>query len=291
MGLFSDLKTKFTNFGANTVSKYNQLINQGATSNNPLDSYNISKSAVSLADYGSTGNSHATDLKKKMSEIEWSRGYGWDVFIDPPPQHPLFGNPAFGIPVVEVQCDFAMIGESTDLNLSNTTYRAPGRKNLFDIKLSMLDDEKASMEQYFEEWQENIYSWDGDPKYHGTLNYLAESVRTISITKLNSRKEEIFTRSYLVYPEANMATFDNSSGQVRTFTINLVVAGYLGKSKSGNPIKQLNKAKQETGSTSPVSQLPYKTSAMGSIINLNTNSAGYEGSMTEDEKKTPRSSE
>lgn len=243
MGLFSNLKSNFTNVGANISSRFNQIVNSSNISNNPLSLLNISKSSVSLNLGGGGGISHATDLKQKMSQIEWSRGYGWDVHISPEPPAP-FDSKSFGIPVVEVQADFALFGESMHLQLSNSTYYAPHRKNLFDIKLHLLDDENCSMEQYFEQWQNQVYGWDGSEGLRGTINYLDQSVRQIDITKLNSRKEEVFTRSYLVYPENNMMTFDNSTGSVRTFTINLVVAGYLGKvgSKSilPNPIDSIS---------------------------------------------------
>lgn len=241
MSLFSNLKTNFINAGANVASRFNQLANsakQGTNTvkSNPLSalgiilngSYNpaFSRSSVSTNFSDGGGVSHAPNIGQMLADIEWSKGYNWDVRIDPPPPAPFDRN-NYGIPVVDVQCDFALFGGSKSVNISNATYNVPFSKTLFDIKLTLLDDEKGTMEQYFEEWQNSVYRWDDGG---GAINYLSESVRQIDITKLDSQKKAIFTRSYLVYPEQAMISVNNSQGAVRNFGINLVVAGYLGKS-------------------------------------------------------------
>ena len=253
MGLFSGL-------GANTLSKFTSMINRYTTYGNSIVNGSVS---MFLPD-GSSGVSHATDLKRKMASIEWSRGYSWDVHLSPSPPAP-FDDSAYGIPVVEVDCQYALMGESGDLPQANSTYRYPHRKNFFDIKLTMLDDEKGTMEQYFEEWMNHVYSWDDDPSLRGTINYLDKSVRQLTLSKLDSKKKEIFNRQYLVYPEANLSSFNNSTGSVRTFTINLVIAGYMGKNYTpsvgsnlgGDSITGFNKAETLTEqirmATTPIS--------------------------------------
>lgn len=220
-----------SSLGANTLSKFTSLANNYINYGTSISNGSV---LLNLPD-GSSGVSHATDLKRRMAAIEWSRGYSWDVYLSPSPPAP-FNDSAYGIPVVEVQSDYALLGESVDLPLSNSTYRAPIRKNLFDIKLVMLDDEKGTMEQYFEDWMNNVYSWDSDVRLKGSINYLDQSVRQLTLTKLNSKKKEIFKRQYLVYPEANLSSFNDSTGAVRNFNINLVVAGYIGKSNSASVV-------------------------------------------------------
>lgn len=213
---------------ANTVDKFHEYVN--SISADTTDNM-VMASVTSQVPDGRNGVSYATDILKRMSDIEWSRGYSWDVYITPPPKAP-FDQTKYGLPVVEVQSDFSLMGESVDLPLANSTYRAPIRKNFFDIKLVLLDSYNGVMETYFEEWMDKIYSWDGSKYLNGKINYLDQCVRTIRITKLTSTKKELFTREYLVYPEANMSSFDNSTGAVRTFTVNLVIAGYNGKTYS-----------------------------------------------------------
>lgn len=250
MSLFSNLKTNFTNVGANVSSKFNQLVNSTNTvKNSPLSVLGLSsgfittrtstvaidKASVSPSfSTGRGGVSHASDIKQTLADIEWSKGYNWDVRITPEPPAP-FNRYNYGIPVVDVICDFALFGVSNPYRISNGTYNVPQSKTLFDIKLTMLDDEKGTMEQYFEEWQNLVYGWDDDG---GAINYLSESVRQIDITKLDSTKREIFTRSYLVYPEQSMISVNNSVGNVRNFGINLVVAGYLGKTTSKSVVSK-----------------------------------------------------
>ena len=214
----------FSNLGANTLTKFTSMLNRYATYRNSISNGSVS---LFLPD-GSTGIAHATDVKRMMANIEWSRGYSWDVHLSPAPPPP-FDKSSYGIPVVEVQCDYALLGQSGDLPQANSTYRYPKNKNLFDIKLTMLDDEKGTMEQYFEQWMNEVYSWDDDPSLRGAINYLDQSVRQLTLAKLDSKKREIFNRQYLVYPEANLSSFNTSTGGVRTFTINLVVAGYMGR--------------------------------------------------------------
>lgn len=225
MSLFSKItKNLVSKVSANTVDKFKTLVN----SYTEYGTGDISNGQVLLTiPDGSAGISIATDLKKRMADIEWSRGYSWDVYISPAPPAP-FNNSSYGLPVIEVQSDFALIGNSTDLPAANSVYRAPLSKNFFDIKLTMLDDEKGTMEQYFEHWMDWVYSWDNGA-LRGTINYLDKSVRQLTITKITSTKKTLYKRTYLVYPESNFSSFDNSTGGVRNFSINLVVAGYMGR--------------------------------------------------------------
>ena len=217
--------------GANVASKFAEALKNNIRSSIA----NINRSSVG-ASINNSGISHATDIKQRLSQIEWSRGYSWDVYIDPAPPAP-FDKTSFGLPVVNVQSDFALVGSSGTLELANAVYNFPNNKSFFQISLTLLDDEIGTMEQYFEEWTNQVYSWNDDTRLRGTINYLEDSVRQIRLTKLNSKKQEIFTRSYLVYPEAQMASFDNSEGTVRNFQINLVVAGYLGKTTTKSVVE------------------------------------------------------
>ena len=219
-------KSLLNKVAANTVNRFNSLLN--SYSYTTYD--NMAKVTLNVSD-GSSGVSYETDILQRMANIEWSRGYSWDVHISPEPPAP-FNDKRYGLPAVEVQSDFSLMGESVDLPLACSTYKAPVRKNFFDIKLTLLDSYNGVLEQYFADWMNKIYSWDGSSGLGGRINYLDQSVRTIAITKLTSTKRAIFTRRYLVYPEANMSSFDNSTGAVRNFTVNLVVAGYLGQENS-----------------------------------------------------------
>lgn len=243
MSLFSNLKTNFTNVGANVTSRFNQIVNSSNIVKNPLSALGLSSGFITTRasniaiDKGSVsanfstgrgGISHASNIQQTLSDIEWSKGYNWDVRITPEPPAP-FNRYNYGIPVTDVQCDFALFGVSNPYRISNGTYNVPQSKTLFDIRLTMLDDETGTMEQYFEDWQNLVYCWEDGG---GAINYLSDSVRQIDITKLDSTKRNIFTRSYLVYPEQAMISVNSSQGTVRTFNINLVVAGYLGKTKN-----------------------------------------------------------
>lgn len=175
----------------------------------------------------SAGSSHATNVLDHMRQIEWSRGYSWDVFIDPAPPAP-FNSTRYGLPVVEVK-DHIAYTRPWDIDAGCSTYRMPKGKALFDISLSFLDDEVGTMEQYFEKWFEQICPWEGRAGSDGCVSYLEDIVRQIRITKVNSKKQAIFTRRYYVYPDGEIVGYNNSVGGVRTYTVILTVAGYLGK--------------------------------------------------------------
>ena len=267
-------KSLLNKVAANTVDRFKSLVNSYSyASPDSMD-----KVVLNLSD-GSSGVSYETDILQRMSDIEWSRGYSWDVYISPAPPAP-FNDKRYGLPAVEVQSDFSLMGESVDLPLACSTYKAPVRKNFFDIKLTLLDSYNGVLEQYFADWMNKIYSWDGSNGLGGRINYLDKSVRTIYITKLTSTKKAIFTRSYLVYPEANMSSFDNSTGAVRSFTVNLVVAGYLGQNVSKslpsayvNPIPAteygtLTDAIKSTTTPTPVGSTRWNSYASDSTLSI-----------------------
>lgn len=225
MGLLSSaLKT----IGANTLTKFTTAVNNSISEaiNSQFYGTNITKGAVNLKlSNGNGGISHAVDLKKRMQNIEWSRGFSWDVHISPSPPAP-FNDASYGLPVVDVDNSYTMIGNMGYLDLSGTNYQFPQRKDLFGIKLTMLDDEKGTMEQYFENWMNQIYLWNDDGGHTG---YLDESVRVLTLAKLTSTKHEIFRREYLVFPQQGVTSPNNSTGNVRQISIDLMVAGYNGK--------------------------------------------------------------
>lgn len=208
--------------GANTKSKFKTIISSYAESK--LSSITNGQVNLNLSD-GSGGASYATDMKERMAQIEWSRGFSWDVYLSPAPPSP-FNETAYGLPVVEVQSDYTMASHPNTLSFANTTYSFPWGREIFSIKLVMMDDEKGTMEQYFEDWYNQVYPWNAQGGY---TQYLDESVRELKLTKLTSTKREVFSREYLVYPQSSVTAFNNSTGNVRTFTIDLMVAGYLGK--------------------------------------------------------------
>lgn len=206
------------NNAPNVISTYNTLNNYYKSAQNLL-SGNIS--AVG-------GVSYNTDLINRMANINWARGYQWDVHLDPEPEGDFSGK-AFGLPVFDIKETCAEVGDSYNLNASNTDYQFPLRKKLFDIQLTMFDNEKGEMEQYFEDWINDVYAWD---EHDGYIGYLSMSVRELRITKLDSLKREIFTRTYLVYPEIQLTGVNNSDSAIRILTVPLVVAGYLGKKQT-----------------------------------------------------------
>lgn len=173
------------------------------------------------------GISHEADIANRMRQIEWSRGYSWDVYIDPAPPYP-FNNTNYGLPVTEVK-DAVGMSRPWDIDAGCSTYRMPKGKALFDISLSFLDDENGTMEQYFERWFEQVCPWEGLNGGDGCVSYLEDAVRHIRITKLNSKRQAIFTRRYLVYPDGEIFGFNNSESGTRTYNVILTVAGYLGK--------------------------------------------------------------
>ena len=174
------------------------------------------------------GVSHAVDYKTRLKQIEWSRGYLWDCHFSKRPDKP-FNDPAFGLPVIDVT-DAVAIGQSYDMNAGISTYRFPYRKTFFDIKMTFLDNEDGVMETYFENWFDEIYQWQGlHGGDNGTMNYLTNAVRELKVTKLSTKRREIFSRKYLVYPEGTIYGYNNNESNVRSFSVILVVAGYLGR--------------------------------------------------------------
>ena len=204
----------------------------GVSSNDYLGILPTKKSETpSFVPYSSkskNGISHAVDYKTRLKQIEWSRGYLWDCHFSKRPDKP-FNDPAFGLPVIDVT-DAVAIGQSYDMNAGISTYRFPYRKTFFDIKMTFLDNEDGVMETYFENWFDEIYQWQGlHGSDNGTMNYLTTAVRELKVAKLSTKRREIFSRKYLVYPEGTIYGYNNNESNVRSFSVILVVAGYLGR--------------------------------------------------------------
>lgn len=232
-----------------TVDRYNtqkNLVLQGGVSQDVYNPPVPSDTGLTTADINSTyygtppvlrpkvsiskttGVSHAVDYRTRLKQIEWSRGYLWDCYISPAPPAP-FNNAAYGLPVIDVS-DAVAIGQSYDMNAGTSTYRFPYRKTFFDIKLTFLDDVNGTMETYFENWFNQTYMWDGlSDGGNGTINFLTKISRELKVTKLDSKRRAIYSRNYLVYPEGTVYGYNNNESNVRSFSVILVVVGYLGK--------------------------------------------------------------
>ena len=223
------------NNAPNIASAYNTIANTYNSVMSNLDTMGkyFSQGTVSLEN----------DLINRMAEINWARGYQWDVYIDEAPKGDFSPN-SFGLPVFDIKETCAEVGDSYNLNAANTDYQFPLRKKLFDIQLTMFDNEKCDMEQYFEAWITKVYPWDGVNS--GYTQFLSESVRTLYVRKLDSMKRVIFERKYLVYPEIQLTGINNSESAIRTLTIPLVVAGFLGKEQMADTGTGLA-SKKETG--------------------------------------------
>ena len=162
-------------------------------------------------------------LLDAMRNINWSRSYLWEVELDdvPPPFNKEGG---FGFPAIEVD-DTLALGSTFDFEAGINLLRVPQKKYSYDLKLTFYDDEQGTLEKFFEKWFNEIYNND-----YGVLPVEA-AVKMLVVRKLNSKREIILSRNYLVYPNGTILGVNRTDSGPRQFMVDFVISGYL------NPLK------------------------------------------------------
>lgn len=163
------------------------------------------------------------NIKNALKNINWSRSYKWDVdFVGAPSPFNSYEDNSKVFPAVNVD-DAIAVGNIYSFDAGISSYCFPKNKTYFDIRITFLDDEIGTLEQWFEQWFFNIYTPRG-------VNYLSNSAKELHIKKLTSDDRVVFTRKYLVFPSGTLYGVNTSESHVRMFSVDLCVCAYLKKS-------------------------------------------------------------
>jgi len=134
-----------------------------------------------------------------IREIEWGQKYLWDVQIEgaPKPFDKFF-------PATSIEEDMAVV-EHFEFTRYMSTYAVPKNQKIRRLKLSFYDDEYNTLSLWLAGWI-NIEIFNSG----FCLSPLEDVAKTITILKLNRKKEIQQSISYNVIPEG-VVRYDGSS--------------------------------------------------------------------------------
>lgn len=92
--------------------------------------------------------------------------------------------------------------------------------NALSLRTELIDDDKATLEQFLRDWQKNCSS-----KNYVGFRYLPEILSTITITKFNWQKDRIYTREYYVLPSGSITSEHGNDPSLKVINVNFAVFG------------------------------------------------------------------
>jgi hypothetical protein len=122
-----------------------------------------------------------------LANLNWSRGYLWYVTLDGVPS-PFHENGVLGFPATEVTYEISD-GKEFQWDGAMESFAVPQRRGLCSVKITLLDDEQATMFTFFERWFNGIYN-----NRAGVLP-VSEASLKMHITKLKATRTPA-TRHY-----------------------------------------------------------------------------------------------
>jgi len=146
--------------------------------------------------------------------IQWDKSNQWDVRID----GLLLRNGSLKIfPANDLELTFFGIEEES---IGSTGLSMPKTRTIPNITLSYIDTEIMEVTRFFTDWQRDIVSADG----YEVLPQ-DEAMKLIVISKLNSKKETIYSWSVWAYPTGNIQFHGDSDGSIPMYSVSLTVVG------------------------------------------------------------------
>lgn len=149
----------------------------------------------------------------KVRSIQWGTNYNWDIKFDdaPSPFNEWFPatdidlNTGDGVPYTYMP--------------SRKDYKIPLMGSSGTITLTYKDDDKNTLYEWINKWFNNIYMGAG-----GVLS-LKESVKKLTVLRLNTKKQITDTTVYYVYPYGDDSYKGSSEPDLMTYTRTFYIAG------------------------------------------------------------------
>ena len=191
---------------------------------------------------GTTAEQWAADIAYQalLSGINWSRSYEWKVYLytnDDDKRNGVsmepFDHTGMGLPVIDVQDNIAY-GEEFSWETGAEPLYIPQRRSKYEISMTLLDDEKGTLELFFEYWFNLVYNQvDSLGMFKGVLP-LQKAVRLVRIIKKGSMLQNVYERYYYIFPIGTLMGGNKSdTSQPRQYNIQFRVAAYLNPNFTG----------------------------------------------------------
>lgn len=170
-----------------------------------------------------------------VRKIQWGKTYLWEVLFDENNIEPrLPARFKKWTPATNVDEELASL-ESHQVDAYNTTLKFPEGTSVFALSITFADDEDNSIHNWLASWINNTILNGG--RYVSTIS---ECCKIVHVRKLNSRRQIIYTNSYLVYPEQGVHFVGDSESSLQSIPVNFVVVGRVDPAK-GSTVTQSSK--------------------------------------------------
>lgn len=155
------------------------------------------------------------DLPGILETVSWGQSWYWDVKFDtaPAPFNAWF-------PAYEVDRGFASI-QSYDFNGGPGQFSVPSTFGLRDVQLSFYDDDKATLEQWLDDWV-NRYIF--NDQY--SVRTISEVARTLYVAQLSQTRTLVRTHECLVFPKGDIKSLRNSQAGGTMLMVSFQIVGY-----------------------------------------------------------------
>jgi hypothetical protein len=148
-----------------------------------------------------------------FSSIDWGGTWLWDIqFPDAPSPFDRW------FPAADIEEPLAHL-DTMQIKGGATNFEIPIGSSALIIRINFYDDVNRFLETWITEWIRSIA-----PGASPVLT-LEESARVINISKLDSTRTEIDQYQYLVIPKGTFSFRGNSSAEVPTYPLELVIVG------------------------------------------------------------------
>jgi hypothetical protein len=158
---------------------------------------------------------------EQVRAVNWAPKHLWDVKFTDDPRHTSQLTPPFTdwMPVSDVTIQEAAHAPHS-LELYNQTFEIPAFQSQLSLSMTFYDSSKYEIFTWLEKWiKEDIQN---NGQY---ITRLEKAVKSVNITKLNSRKSVIDQKSYLVFPKGELVWDGSSIPAAQQYSVSFVIVG------------------------------------------------------------------
>ncbi len=154
------------------------------------------------------------ERQSQIRQMPWGRTYLWDMRFEeaPAPFRAWF-------PASDVDENVATLNTKT-IEGGISTYEVPMGSSAFDLNITFYDDENHTLLDWITEWV-NLLILDGEK----TIAVLDQAVKRVDLVKMNSRREEVKTSSYLVFPKGGINFRGTADAAIPQYAVPFAIAG------------------------------------------------------------------
>lgn len=152
---------------------------------------------------------------EQLRAIQWDKSWLWDIcFPDAPPPFGEF------FPAQTCKVNLATI-QSFQIDAPLTQHKVPWMSSPYEISLTFYDDVKIELLTWLAKWINSIVNTD-----KGYVLPIASPgvCRTLQVAKLNTKRELISLKTYLVFPDGGALDYEgdsNSDSPLHSYTFTI----------------------------------------------------------------------